>query len=597
MNCALNALSDRAKAAIICALAFLIYGPGVGRGFLFDDLPYIAENTLLKQGDAFHIFWFTAKAFNYYPLFWSLLRVQWLLWGDHSLGYHLVNLAIHSVNAILVWRIAKAWRLPGAWWAGAVFAVHPINVQTVAWAAEQKNTWSFFFMAWALLAFITYAEKNNWQSYAISLLCFLAALACKTSTVCLPLFLVLCYGVRKGKPSIRRLVQLTPFFLFALAAGIATLWFEKYRVDAHSGIASLGLWQRVETAGATFWFYFGKAIAPLGLTPMYRGWSAATAAGHTAIPGALLVLSLVLCVLLWRRIGAPVALGFAYYALMLLPLLGIFDTNYFDYSLIADHWQYHALPGLILASSSAVAAITTRWPRLAAFSYQGALLSVAVLTVLASVHFARFEDARTLWTYVISRNPDAWGAWYNLGNVYSDTREYPRAIATYQRSIQLNPHYYRSRFNLANTFASANRLHEADAAYLAAREIQKADADAYNNRAVVLLRLGNETEAISEFEHALQLEPDKASSHTNLITIFLRRGQVEKAKVHLGTFLASNEPDCRRIADAITAEGRNTAVQNEALLRFATRACELTDYQHDLRSALQTLRSEQPMPK
>src|ERR1700677_281961 len=114
----LNALGDRAKAVIICALAFLIYGSGIGREFEFDDIFYISQNTMLKQAGAFHLFWFTSEAGNYYPLFWSLLRIQWLLWGDHTLGYHLLNLVLHSANSVLVWRIARAWRVPGAWWAG-----------------------------------------------------------------------------------------------------------------------------------------------------------------------------------------------------------------------------------------------------------------------------------------------------------------------------------------------------------------------------------------------------------------------------------------------------------------------------------------------
>ena len=167
----------------------MIYGFGIGRGFEFDDVIYISENPLLRRPDAFHVFWFTSEAFNYYPLFWSLLRVQYLLWGAHPLGYQFVNLLMHSVDAVLVWRIAREWRLPGAWWVAALFAVHPVNVQTLAWAAEQKNTWSFFFMALSLLAFIRHTQTPRWPSYALSLFWFTAALACKTSTVFLPVFL------------------------------------------------------------------------------------------------------------------------------------------------------------------------------------------------------------------------------------------------------------------------------------------------------------------------------------------------------------------------------------------------------------------------
>lgn len=589
--------SDRTKGLILFGLALLIYGLGIGREFLFDDLEYIAQNPILRRADAFRVFWFSSEAFNYYPLFWSLLRVEWILWGDHATGYHLVNLLVHGANAILVWRIGRAWRLPGAWWAGALFAVYPLNVQTVAWAAEQKNTWSFFFMALAVLAFIRHTRDHRWQSYSLSLLCFFAALACKTSIVGLPFFLALCYGFGRERASRKYLIQLLPFFVLSLGAGVTTLWFEHHRVGAASQLAVLTLWQRLEAAGGAFWYYLGKALLPLHLTPMYRGWADTTAGEHTAIPGLLLVLLLVACGLWWRRIGASVALGIGYYALMMFPMLGIFDTNYFVYSRIADHWQYHALPGLLLAATTTVGGIVQRRPRFVAFANLGGAFSVLGFAVLASLHFAHFEDARTLWSYVVSRNAEAWIAWYNLGNVSSDEHDYPRALAAYCQSIRIKPDYYRSRFNLANTLAAAGQMEEADRAYLAAQEIRKDDPDAYNNRAVVLLQLGRGEEAIAGFNRALQLEPGKASANLNLIIIFLQRGQLEEAEVHLEAAVVSTEANCRRIASTIRANWGQGRSSNQALNRFIIRACQLSGNQRDLLEILNKLRDEPLGPR
>jgi tetratricopeptide (TPR) repeat protein len=593
----LNRWSDRTKALALLGLALLIYGFGIGRGFDFDDVIYIPENPILPRSDAFHAFWFTSEAFNYYPLFWSLLKVQWLLWGAHPLGYHLVNLLMHGVNAILVWRIAREWRLPGAWWAAALFAVHPVNVQTVAWAAEQKNTWSFFFMALALLAFIKHARARGWQSYAASLLCFAAALACKTSTVCLPVFLAIYYAVRREKASGAMLIRLVPFFALGFAAGVTTMWFEQHRVVAKSLLSTLSLWQRMETAGASFWFYLGKALLPVGLTPMYRGWVDTTAAAHAAVPGLLLVALLLVCILGWRRIGPPIAFGLIYYALMLLPLLGIFDTNYFAYSLIADHWQYHALPGITVAITAAACALVRRWPRPAPYSNAGGILTVLALAAMASAHYAHFEDARSLWSYVVARNPDAWIGWYNLGNVYSSDRAYPKAIDAYRRSIQIKKDYYWGHFNLANSLSAAGLLEEANAAYLDAEKIQATDADLYNNRAVVLMRLGREDEAIPEFIRALQLNPGLASAHVNLIAILLKRGRVEEAGAHLEAIHDFTEGTVHRLATAITASAQQAKTPRPALQRFARRACELSGNQGELRAALAALESEPPASK
>ncbi|MDP9291396.1 MAG: tetratricopeptide repeat protein [Verrucomicrobiota bacterium] len=506
--------NDWTKTFVLFVLALLIYGFGIGRDFVFDDIVYISQNPLLRREDAFRTYWFSSEAFNYYPLFWSLLRLQWLAWGDHSLGYHLVSLLLHGLNAVLVWKIGRAWRLPGAWWVAALFAVHPVNVQTVAWAAEQKNTWSFLFMALALLAFIKHARDNDSLSYGLSLLCFLAALACKSSIVCLPIFLAIYYGLRRERNSLPLLRRLIPFFIAGVAAGMTTMWFEQNRVHAKSLMSALSLWGRMDAAGAAFWFYLEKALLPIHLTPMYRGWVDTTAASHNALPGIFLILLIAGCALTWRRIGAPVALGVTYYALMMLPLLGIFDTNYFSYSQIADHWQYHALPGLLVAVVSVARHFGSRLTSGSAVA--AGTFSVLGLAALASAHFAHFEDARTLWRYVVEQNPDAWIAWYNLGNDYSDKREYPEAITAYYESIRVKPDYAQSYFNLANAFAATNQLQEADHAFLEARKISPADPDGYVNRGVTLMRMGRENEASAEFSHALELEPGKRSAQINL---------------------------------------------------------------------------------
>jgi tetratricopeptide (TPR) repeat protein len=581
--------SPRTQTLVLFALAFLIYGFGISRDFQFDDGVYIGHNPLLRRPDAFHTFWFTSEAFNYYPLFWSLLRVQYLLWGVHPLGYHLVNLLMHSVNAVLVWRVTRAWRLPGAWWVAAIFAVHPVNVQTIAWAAEQKNTWSFFFMALSLLAFIRHVEEKRWTPYALSLLTFAAALACKTSTVCLPVFLLFCYAFRPGRERIQLLLRLVPYFALGFAAGLTTVWFEKHRVAAHSLVGSLSLWQRLEMAGASFWFYLEKAFVPINLTPMYQGWVDTNAATHTALPGALLVALLIACGLLWRRIGAPIALGIFYYALMLLPLLGIFDTNYFAYSLVADHWQYHALPGIIVAVIAALNSLAERWPRLSQYANATGGIAVAGLAVLASTHFAHFEDTRSLWTYVVERNPDAWMGWYNLGTVYSDDHKPTEAIVAYRQSLRIKPDYYRCRFNLANALAAAGQLAEADQAYLEATKLEDVDPDVHNNRAVTLMRLGREDDAIQEFNQALQLEPSDISAHINLTAIFLKRGQIDQATKNLEATHFLSSTNAHRIAEAITNAGQNNSIPRPTLTNFAERARQLSGNAPELQTALETL--------
>jgi tetratricopeptide (TPR) repeat protein len=581
--------SERSQGVVLFALALLIYGFGIGRGFVFDDIIYISENPLLRRGDAFRVFWFSSEAFNYYPIFWSLLRLQWLLWGDHPLGYHLVTLLLHCSNAVLIWRVAKGLGAPGAWWVGALFAVHPVNVQTVAWAAEQKNTWSFFFLTLAFLAFVRHTETRRWPAYALSLLWFVIGLGCKTSIVCLPVFLAVYYAFRGGNLRRRLLLRLIPFFVTAAAAGITTMWFEQNRAGAQSLLGTLSLWQRLEASGAAFWFYAGKALLPIHLTPMYRGWVDTTAADHTALPGFLLLITLLLCALFWRQIGAAVACGLAYYALMLLPLLGIFDTTYFAYSQIADHWQYHALPGLLVAVVAVVSRVAQRTSTPVMKANLAGAVATACFATLAATHFAHFENARTLWTYVTEQNPNAWLAWYNLGNEQAAKGEYAEAITDYRAALHVKPNDYRARFNLANTLAAANQMEEADRAYIAAQEARPDDPDGFVNRGVLLLRMTREDEAVAQFIHALQLDPHKISAQVNLISVNLRRGHVEEAETCLQEAAVGNDANSHRIAQAIKASSDQNIVSRSVLRRFAERACALSGGQRDLVAVLATL--------
>jgi len=477
------------------------------------------------------------------------------------------------------------FRLPGAWWIGALFIVHPINVQTVAWAAEQKNTWSFLFMALTVLAYIKYTELNDWRSYALALGCFVASLACKTSTVCLPIFLVLCHGFDQQK-SWRKLLGLIPFFAAAVVAGITTMWFEQNRVDAKSLISALSWWGRLKMAGATFWVYLEKAILPVQLSPMYRGWVDATAGAHTAVPLFFLIVMLALCALTWRRIGAPIAFGVVFYFVMLLPLLGLFDTRYFIYSLVADHWQYHALPGLLVAVVSASSMVAPMFAPVMRYRQALATLAVTGLAILASIHLAHFDSARSLWTYTVRQNPDAWIAWYNLGNDHADGGEYAEAIADYRASLRSKPDSYSTHFNLANILTTTNQLEEADREYCQARNISPEAPDNYVNRGVLLLRMQRQAEAVEEFLCALELDPEQSSAQINLIAVYLRTGRVDDAFSYLHAASLHDAQNSRRVANAIAASLAQQINPNDVLKRFAFRACELSGNQPDLRAVV-----------
>jgi Flp pilus assembly protein TadD len=206
-------------------------------------------------------------------------------------------------------------------------------------------------------------------------------------------------------------------------------------------------------------------------------------------------------------------------------------------------------------------------------------LAVVSLGKLASSHFSHFEDARALWTYVLEHNPEAWIAWYNLGNTCADEGDPQGAIAAYERALQLR-NFYPARFNLANPLAKSGRLPQAERAYLLAGRLNNDDAELHNNHGVVLLRLGRTDDAIAAFKRALELQPDSASAHTNLAVIFLRRGDVESAARHFEPAVQSGDTNCRRVSLTIADALQSGVASREKLLQLAARACAAAGSSH-----------------
>src|SRR5208282_2029879 len=217
---------------LIVVFVCLAYFPALRGGFVWDDEAYVTNNPLLTAPDGLTRIWFsTEPPSQYFPLTYTTFRIERVLWGLNPAGYHLVNLLLHAANALLVWRVLTRLRVPGAWLAAAIFALHPVQVESVAWISERKNVLMGFFFLLTLLAWIKFIDelcKRPWRFYVLALIFYALALSAKTTACTLPAALLLVLWLEKMPINWRRLAQVAPFVAMGIGIGLVAVWWERH---------------------------------------------------------------------------------------------------------------------------------------------------------------------------------------------------------------------------------------------------------------------------------------------------------------------------------------------------------------------------------
>ena len=517
-------------ATLIILLTVVAYVPAMRGGFIWDDGLLISENRTVRASDGLYRFWFTTEAPDYYPLAWSLWWLEWRLWGDSTTGYHVVNVLLHAVNAVLVWIILRHLKIPGAWLAGLLFAVHPVNVATVAWISEQKNTLSMLFYAVAILLYLRFDEDGRWRWYGLSLAAFLLALLSKSAVVMLPVVLLGCVWWTRGKVRWKDFLRCGPFFGLSLVLGLVTIWFQYHQALGGYTIRAASFPSRLAAAGWVPWFYLYKALLPLNLTVIYPKWQIDASRWVSYLPGIILVGCLI--VFWWRRKtwGRPLLFGLGYFVVMLFPVLGFFDQGFYQFSLVADHWQYCSIVGAIALSVAAGEMIFRRMGEQR--RCLGTVAGMAVLMVLAVATWRRghvYADEETLWRDNVAKNPNAWLAHHNLGIALGQAGRIQEAIWHWEQALRIKPDYARTHYNLGIALGQVGKLADAIAHYEQALRIKPDYAEAHNSLGAALWQAGRIQEAIGHYEQVLRIKPDYAEAHNNLGTVLAGQGRVSEA--------------------------------------------------------------------
>jgi len=576
----------------------LAYLPALDNGFVWDDDDYVTENPTLRSADGLRRIWLEPGAVpQYYPLTFTTLWIDYQIGGLDPFGYHVVNVLLHALAAVLAWRVLRALDVPGAWLAAALFAAHPVHVESVAWITERKNVLSGALYLGAMLAYLRFARAGapddaprSRALYALSLALFVLGLLSKTVVCTLPAALLLLLWWKRGRAVTRELVPLLPFFAIGLALALVTVEVERRFVGAVGADWHLSFVDRCLIAGRAVWFYLGKLAWPSPLTFFYPRWTIdSSAAWQYAFPLAALGVAAALLAL-HRRIGLGPLVAFLFFVATVGPALGFVDVFPMRYSFVADHFQYLASLGPIALAAAAATLAAQRVPGSA--RHAPAVLGVgvvALLAVLTARQSEAYRDLRTLWEDTLAKNPGAWMAHNNLGLLLMEEGRPEAALAHYRAAIAAKPDDAFAYNNLGHTLATLGRVDEAVtalseavriapgnaeawsnlgnahasrqrwadalAAYERALAARPSFADAWSNAANVMLLTGRRDDAIGAYERALALDPGFADARRNLALALADAGRLEEAQAQLESALELRPgwADAARDLDAIRA--------------------------------------------
>lgn len=555
-------------AAGLALAVIALFWPALQGGFVnYDDPDYLTANAHVQAGLTWAgVKWAftTGHASNWHPLTWLSHQLDWQLFGDRPWGHHLTSVLGHGLNSALVFLAFYA--LTGACWrsfaVAALFGLHPLRVESVAWLSERKDVLSTAFWLLAMLAYAAYAKAvtarplaGPWSflrqpGYLLTALCLALGLLAKPMLVTLPCVLLLLdywplrrmswlspSGENDSNPSppptawSALLREKLPLLALVLASSVVTFLVQRAG-GAVTALTGLSLTARVANALVAYVRYLGKAIWPTDLAVLYPH------PGHwpvAAVLGATLILLALTAGALWLRRRQPwLAVGWLWYLGTLVPVIGLVQVGIQS---MADRYTYVSMLGLGLAVVWGAAHLAAR--------HEGWRAALAVLTVfyaalalvLTREQIAFWRDSETLFRRTVAVTHKNYLAYNNLGFEFSVQGRLEEAREMYERSLAINPNYEEARNNLGYALAKLGRPAEAVPHYEAALRLKPNLAEAHNNLGNALADLGRPAEALACYRRALELKPNHADAHNNLGIALAMQGQFDDAIEHLETSL------------------------------------------------------------
>jgi len=551
----------RPRAAIALALAvatLAVYAPVLRHGFVdYDDDEYVFRNAHVRAGlTAEGIVWaFTSvESANWHPLTWLSHMLDCELFGLRPAGHHATNLVLHTLNVVLLFLTLA--RLTGGLWpsaaVAALFALHPLNVETVAWVAERKSLLSALFSILAVAAHGWYARRPRPSRYAAVVAATALALLSKPMAVTLPFALLLLDfwplgRMRRGTIG-RLVVEKLP--LLALAALASAITFEAHlKGGSVVAVEAIPPAARAANAIVSYAAYIGKLVWPARLGVFYPHRESSIPTAQVVATAAALVVVTAAALRAARR--APyLPVGWLWYVGTLLPVIGIVQVGT---QAMADRYMYVPAIGLFIALSWGAAALAAGRPASRGLMVAAAVVLVA-LAARTSVQLRAWRDSASLFSATIAAVPDSWVAHYNLGNALMAAGRTAEAEAEFSETVRLRPRFARGHNNLGDALDALGRHDRAITAYREALRVNPDLAEAHNNLGTSLAAMGRFQEAEAPLREALKRQPGFVEAWLNLGIVLRRLGRLAESGDALSrAVLLRPEFDRARYQRAITA--------------------------------------------
>jgi tetratricopeptide (TPR) repeat protein len=573
----------------LAILTLAVYWPVRGYDFVnYDDPGYITENKMVQRGltgETAGWAFQTSEMSNWHPLTWLSYLLDWQIYGNNAGGFHLTNVLFHAANAILLFLLLQ--QMIGARWGSfvvaALFAVHPLHIESVAWISERKDVLSGFFALLTMIAYVRYVRADKKSSYFLALFFFALGLMSKPMLVTLPFVLLLLdfwplhrmFGSHDASISNKRIgaklltlfVEKLPFFVLTILASVAT-FVAQAKGGAVSSLEIVSVGLRISNAFIACVLYLKKMIWPTGLAIFYPY--------HTpkvlpTLAAAILVIGISAVALVTLRRKPILAVGWFWFLGMLVPVLGIVQVGAQS---LADRYTYLPMIGISIVAVWGISELTRSWPFRNNFLAALSAITIAVCFLLSRKQLPSWKNSETLWRHAIAVTSDNDLAYYNLGGFFVAQKNYDEAIPLFQEALKIYPRYAEPHEVLGQIFATkgkidealshyklaikykpnsapyhknlgdlldrTGKLEEAAAEYSKALEIQPGLFEVRYNLAVILFALEKTDAAIQQYSEVVQLKPAMWQAHVSLGLLEMQKGNRASAKAHFNTALQIN---------------------------------------------------------